>query len=256
VAKGSAWGSNGTATVYWNYRDPLHDAGFKTTVVTEWRAPRCDTGLMYYGARYYDPQIGTFVSPDTLVPDPTHVFDYNRYMYARGNPLKYNDPTGHCATTPPDAHDHAAHSEWAECWQYANTIWAQWDKTDDWNQMWPQGKEHFIKNVATTPVPASYFKGEFMKYMNSPAYKTWAAQAPSRPGHDPSCPECAGVYAAAAPANFWDCPTIGLDIASLGLSIVQLGAVAYRRNVGRIPGGKRHYQNCAPRKSERPIPLG
>jgi len=31
------------------------------------------TGLMYYGARYYDPQIGTFVSPDTLVPDPTHV---------------------------------------------------------------------------------------------------------------------------------------------------------------------------------------
>jgi len=42
VAKGSAWGSNGTATVYWNYRDPLRDAGFKTTVVTEWRAPRCD----------------------------------------------------------------------------------------------------------------------------------------------------------------------------------------------------------------------
>lgn len=24
-------------------------------------------------------------------------FDYNRYMYARGNPLRYNDPTGHCA---------------------------------------------------------------------------------------------------------------------------------------------------------------
>lgn len=58
-----------------------------------------DTGLMYYGARYYDPQIGTFISPDTLVPDPTHVFDYNRYMYARGNPIQYNDPTGHCAAT-------------------------------------------------------------------------------------------------------------------------------------------------------------
>jgi len=185
------------------------------------------TGLLYYGARYYDPQIGTFISPDTLVPDSTHVFDYNRYMYARGNPLKYNDPTGHCATTEPSTSDQSAHSEWAECWQYANTIWAQWDKTDYWNQMWPRGKEHFIKNVATTPIPASYFKGEFMKYMNSPAYKSWAAQAPSRPGHDPSCPECAGVYAAAAaPCNTWDCPAIVLDLASLGSSIAQTGAAA------------------------------
>jgi len=46
-------------------------------------------------ARYYDPQIGQFISPDTLVPDATNVFDYNRYMYARGNPMKYTDPTGH-----------------------------------------------------------------------------------------------------------------------------------------------------------------
>ena len=53
------------------------------------------TGLQYFNARYYDPQLGTFISPDTLVPDPTNVFDYNRYMYTRGNPLRYNDPTGH-----------------------------------------------------------------------------------------------------------------------------------------------------------------
>jgi RHS repeat-associated protein len=44
------------------------------------------TGLMYYGARYYDRTVGMFVSPDTLVPDPTNVYDYNRYMYVRGNP--------------------------------------------------------------------------------------------------------------------------------------------------------------------------
>jgi hypothetical protein len=46
-------------------------------------------------ARYYDPVTGQFVSPDTLVPDATNLFDYNRYMYVRGNPLKYTDPTGH-----------------------------------------------------------------------------------------------------------------------------------------------------------------
>jgi RHS repeat-associated protein len=27
------------------------------------------TGLLYYNARYYDPTLGTFLSPDTLVPD-------------------------------------------------------------------------------------------------------------------------------------------------------------------------------------------
>lgn len=54
-----------------------------------------DTGLLYYGARYYDPAAGRFISPDTLIPDPSDPLDYNRYLYARGNPLKYNDPTGH-----------------------------------------------------------------------------------------------------------------------------------------------------------------
>jgi hypothetical protein len=50
---------------------------------------------MYYNARYYDRTVGHFASPDTLVPDPTSVWDYNRFGYGRLNPLKYNDPTGH-----------------------------------------------------------------------------------------------------------------------------------------------------------------
>jgi RHS repeat-associated protein len=54
------------------------------------------TGLLYYNARYYDPQLGTFLSPDTVVPDAGTVIDYNRFLYARGNPLRYNDPSGHC----------------------------------------------------------------------------------------------------------------------------------------------------------------
>jgi RHS repeat-associated protein len=57
------------------------------------------TGLLYYNARYYDPALGTFLSPDTIVPDASAVIDYNRFLYARANPLKYNDPSGHCITT-------------------------------------------------------------------------------------------------------------------------------------------------------------
>ena len=54
------------------------------------------TGLMYYNARYYDPALGTFISPDSLVPNQRRVIDYNRFAYARNNPLRYNDPSGHC----------------------------------------------------------------------------------------------------------------------------------------------------------------
>jgi RHS repeat-associated protein len=53
------------------------------------------TGLYYYGARYYDPGIGRFISPDSIVPDPTNPQNFNRYSYCLNNPLKYTDPTGH-----------------------------------------------------------------------------------------------------------------------------------------------------------------
>jgi RHS repeat-associated protein len=58
------------------------------------------TGLQYFNARYYDPQLGTFISPDTLVPDPGVLFDYNRYMYVRRNPMRLVDPTGQAAVGP------------------------------------------------------------------------------------------------------------------------------------------------------------
>jgi RHS repeat-associated protein len=54
-----------------------------------------ETGLYYYGARYYDPTIGRFISPDTIVPDYSDPQSLNRYSYVRNNPLGYIDPDGH-----------------------------------------------------------------------------------------------------------------------------------------------------------------
>jgi RHS repeat-associated protein len=53
-------------------------------------------GLYDYQARYYSPLLGHFVSPDSIVPDPTNPIELNRYAYTAGNPLKYTDPSGHC----------------------------------------------------------------------------------------------------------------------------------------------------------------
>jgi RHS repeat-associated protein len=53
------------------------------------------TGLYYYNARYYDPTMGRFITPDTIVQDPYDPQYLNRYTYCRNNPVNLIDPTGH-----------------------------------------------------------------------------------------------------------------------------------------------------------------
>jgi len=72
-----AWGSPSTAYRYTGQR---------------WEG---GVGLYDYRARWYEPTLGRFVQPDTLVPEPGNPQDLNRYTYVRNNPLKYTDPTGH-----------------------------------------------------------------------------------------------------------------------------------------------------------------
>jgi hypothetical protein len=50
---------------------------------------------MFYNAKWYDLYITQFSQPDTIVPDQYNPQDWNRYSYARNNPLRYTDPTGH-----------------------------------------------------------------------------------------------------------------------------------------------------------------
>jgi RHS repeat-associated protein len=53
------------------------------------------TGFYNYDARHYDPNASRFISPDSLLPNPYDPQQLNRYAYARNNPLKYVDPSGH-----------------------------------------------------------------------------------------------------------------------------------------------------------------
>jgi RHS repeat-associated protein len=66
--------------------------------------------LIYMNARWYDPQIGRFVSADTIVPQASNPQAFNRYTYGYNNPLRYTDPTGH------DPLDQA----WEEAFEAAN----------------------------------------------------------------------------------------------------------------------------------------
>jgi RHS repeat-associated protein len=53
------------------------------------------TGLIFLRARYYDPAVGRFISPDSIVPDPLRSMGWNRYAYVENNPIRYTDPSGH-----------------------------------------------------------------------------------------------------------------------------------------------------------------
>ncbi len=54
-----------------------------------------ETGLIFYGARYYDPKLGRFITADTIVQEPGNPQTLNRYTYCNNNPVNLIDPTGH-----------------------------------------------------------------------------------------------------------------------------------------------------------------
>lgn len=51
-------------------------------------------------ARWYDPVIGRWISPDSIIPEAGNLQALNRFSYVLGNPLRYNDPTGHQENEP------------------------------------------------------------------------------------------------------------------------------------------------------------
>ncbi len=53
-----------------------------------------ETGLQYLNARYYDPLLARFLTPDTWDPELPGV-DINRYAYAGNDPVNFSDPNGH-----------------------------------------------------------------------------------------------------------------------------------------------------------------
>lgn len=55
-------------------------------------------GLIYCGARYYDPVLGRFITRDPIKGDKSNPQSLNRYTYCINNPLKFVDPFGLSAT--------------------------------------------------------------------------------------------------------------------------------------------------------------
>ena len=79
-----AWGedryTSGTTPTTYRYTGQRWEAGL---------------GLYFYRARWYDPALGRFTQPDTVVPEMGKPQNFNRFTYVQNNPFRYVDPTGH-----------------------------------------------------------------------------------------------------------------------------------------------------------------
>lgn len=97
------WGSGSMRADYGPFGQPLTSNGSVPLQGNGYINERFDpeTGLQYLNARYLDPTLGRFLTPDTWDPDLPGV-DVNRYAYAGNDPVNGADPNGHNVR---DAHD-------------------------------------------------------------------------------------------------------------------------------------------------------
>jgi RHS repeat-associated protein len=54
-----------------------------------------DDGLIWMKARHFDPKIGRFVKPDSIIGKPEGTQGWGRYVYVENDPVNATDPSGH-----------------------------------------------------------------------------------------------------------------------------------------------------------------
>jgi RHS repeat-associated protein len=81
---------------YKPFGEPLYDA--KSRFLFTGKERDSESGLYYYGARYYDAWKGQFIQPDSILQNPYNPQALNRYSYVQNNPYKFKDDSGNSPT--------------------------------------------------------------------------------------------------------------------------------------------------------------
>lgn len=98
VMVSDASGNIQSAVDYRPYGQPVqNDPGSAPGYTGQYNDPA--TGLTYMRARYYDSNVGVFLSTDPVGSNAGDIGSFGRFVYANDNPLRFVDPTGMKATT-------------------------------------------------------------------------------------------------------------------------------------------------------------
>ena len=80
--------------VYDPLGNPINVVGPEQTMYGYTGEPTDATGLVHLRERYYNPNIGTFISQDPYEGSMNDPMSLNRYSYVYGNPINMTDPSG------------------------------------------------------------------------------------------------------------------------------------------------------------------
>jgi RHS repeat-associated protein len=211
-------------------------------------------GLYYYNARWYDPALGHFLSPDSIVPAAGNALDYHRYAYVRFNPLRYTDPTGHYSVAELMQHfgvdsfdalmalfgeggPYAGNSGWYDILRaardgdritatlpdYQTSISGSFVRTGEGRIMIDMGYSHLVPEVEF-----ARFGGRWAGW--SPEYGMYHLQGANSERW--ATASSGGQMLYDIPCNTWDCVVIGYDLAAIGGNALASASLA-----GALPSG-------------------
>jgi RHS repeat-associated protein len=100
-------------------------------------------GLVYMNARYYVGSIGRFASADSVVPNAANPQAFNRFSYGYNNPIRYTDPSGHCAGIQGDPNSPGYDGE---CWNFLENDFC--NIVDCGTEGWEQWLDYGILTLA------------------------------------------------------------------------------------------------------------
>jgi len=197
-----------------------------------------ETGLDYFGARYFSAAQGRFTTPDwSEKPEPVPYADLenpqslNLYAYGRNNPLSYRDVDGHCTV---DGEEHG----WVWCAAHAIGITQSQKEAKEAQAQAAEQMKQFEESQRQLQAQGKPTILLGMIPIGPPALEEAAAAGATRGGLGPVLKGVAGVQQAAAEIEAEGGQVLGREITienSAGRARVDL---AYRDSAGNLQLGE------------------
>ncbi|WP_238345913.1 RHS repeat domain-containing protein [Luteimonas saliphila] len=148
------------------------------------------TKLTYMRQRYYDPQLGVFLSADPVTAHSGPVKQFHRYRYANNNPYRFTDPNGRIASEkkeepPPEPKPQEEETEPTSL----GTVVVVGVRP--------------APTPVSTPTPWSTVAGGVGKRLVGPLALFWPSPMGASPCEMPGGPPCGMMMSGSFPPGFW-----------------------------------------------------
>ncbi len=132
--------------------------------------------LYDYGARWYDPQMGRFLQPDPIVPEPFNPQSLNRYSYVMNDPVNRIDPTGRSSILSGAGYFGEGGGDFPQQWDTSRQIDLGYNPHQSLTQGPPWGPGPVNRDSAPSGVAAGQGLAKYVGVQSAVAGEVRAAQ--------------------------------------------------------------------------------